>query len=408
MTDKEKHSQTDHNQDQVAHHDEEDISLLDILEVIISKKAQIFIIALIFSFFAAIYAFTSTPIYRATIGFLPPDSTSFESFFPDTLTKLLPVTHIYQKDDQLKFIHNKSLFYQFLTNIQSFKYHELVFNEKNHFKRYTGSEPENKYQKKKYAYSISKSIKLRSLEPKSDPDKFFDNTIYLDMEGTNPEFIADFLNDLAETVIQLTISNAKANLKQVIDAQIIRNTANLEGYELREKEEWLNKVNKLSYNLEVAKELGIKKHSFDAPLLPLSLELLQQERIQPLIQPESKHLEKKSQQRPLWFLYGERALSEELKSMRKRKSLGLYIQEISGIKFALATLKRIDLSKIPFKAATISQPSIAPAEPIRPEKMKIISIGLALGLIIGVIVAFISYSMEKIDSKKLPTTPTVN
>ena len=62
--------------------------------------------------------------------------------------------------------------------------------------------------------------------------------------------------------------------------------------------------------------------------------------------------------------------------------------------------KTYDWSQIKIEVASISQPSVPPSQPVKPRKPLIISIGVLMGLFLGVILAFISDAMENLRRKQ--------
>lgn len=62
---------------------EDEISFVDLLEVIARKKILIIFTVSIFTLLSILYAQLVTPTYKAVIGFLPPDETKLTAYFPD-------------------------------------------------------------------------------------------------------------------------------------------------------------------------------------------------------------------------------------------------------------------------------------------------------------------------------------
>ena len=108
---------------------------------------------------------------------------------------------------------------------------------------------------------------------------------------------------------------------------------------------------------------------------------------------------------PFWFLYGEKALQLELNKRASRKlkipALGIDLKKI-----ALKSYQTIDVSLLEIKVAILNQPSIPPTSPIKPNKNKIILIGMVLGLFIGIFLAFIRNAMDELKKKRLSSTST--
>ncbi len=386
MSETQQPSTTKSKQTQVFQHEEDELSLLDILEVILNKKVRIVLITLIFTILALIYTSIIPPIYRSTIGFLPPDDISLSSYFPESISEVLPGKAMFNKDGIL-IKNNKSLFYKFLTNIQSYQLQKKVLLEGSFYNKFLNGNPD-KSAEDAIALGINQSIHM--IDDKSETSKkTFDKSIYFKMDGKKPQVISDFLNTLAKAAKELTIINAKKNIQRVIDAQIEKKSTLLEEFYIKNREERHSKITLFTHNLEIAKKLGVKKHNFVKPIESSFTVVLK--RTPAVIQPL-----------PLWYLYGERALQEELNVLKnKGKTSGKHILEISELKFELANLKRLDISKINFETAIISQPSIPNPTPINNNKTKITLIGVFSGLFLGLASAFFSKSLDALRERSL-------
>ena len=105
MSEKEQRSTSQPEQPQGFHSPPEgEISLVDLLEVLIGKRVLILAITSICTLFSIFYAQSMTPIYKATIGFLPPDVTSLAAYFPDNIARTLP--------DEIKYTSSGDVIYK--------------------------------------------------------------------------------------------------------------------------------------------------------------------------------------------------------------------------------------------------------------------------------------------------------
>ena len=103
---------------------------------------------------------------------------------------------------------------------------------------------------------------------------------------------------------------------------------------------------------------------------------------------------------PIWFLYGEKALQQEIIKLKSNLNQAT-IPGLAEIELALKQFQAIDLSRlnlINVNVAAISQPSIPPTKSIEPEKIKIIAYGMALGLFISIIMAFLINAIRTIEN----------
>ncbi len=373
---------------------EDEVSLLDLFSVLYQQKNTIFIITLIFTLVATSYILWVKPIYRVRTSFIQPKGIVAPEGILSTL-----ITDT-----------NESIYKHFLTRIQSFKDQQEVLESKDFFERFfndaTKSSPSDKL-----ALKIHESIILRK-----DPQRV--ETTYAQMDGPKPEVIADFLASLSET----TINNLQTEFAYLLQSKIANRITNLsselKNIQIGREREKLNKsqeinvlntqrkkrINYLSEQLAIAKKLNIKKHHFTST----------------------------SNSLPLWYLYGEFFLREEisvLKSFLETNSqpttnssdkdlarnppptengqeidinnLPKSKKEIE-LESQINKLKAIDVSLVKPEVAIITQPSIAPETPIKPNKIKIFLLGIIMGLSTGIIVAFIINLIANLKKRKDP------
>ena len=118
---------------------------------------------------------------------------------------------------------------------------------------------------------------------------------------------------------------------------------------------------------------------------------------------------------PQWFLYGEKALTEEIKVLKSKvnqfisnppetaqnlnKNNDNYIDGLTDLEALIKQLKSFEVNTLVPKVVLIVQPSTPPIKPVNLEEKKVLPVGIGLGLLIGIIAAFLSHSMELLRNK---------
>ena len=97
----------------------DEISLIDLLDILYRKKFFILFFTFIFTLIAISYSLWVTPTYTIKAGLLPPKGTITPEWLPKGL-----ITET-----------NESIYKQFLTQIKSYKYQQEVFDKGSFFKR---------------------------------------------------------------------------------------------------------------------------------------------------------------------------------------------------------------------------------------------------------------------------------
>ncbi len=375
---------------------EDEITLVELLEVLLRKKTLIDVVAFICTLLSILYTKSIVPTYKATIGFMSVDERSLteysyisEALFDEAYYKLRGTKKPKEGTN------NASLLSSFFITIQSYPTQEKVFIEKNFLKRFVDNKPSANMEKIVLG-EINKSIQIRQSGNvnKNAPYESRKNTIYLEMVGTKPEVMSDFLNSLAETAKNDTINSIKESLQQAISARIQTYSLELETLRSIEKAARSKQISHLSKNLEIAKNLGIVENNFSSPTASTSFAL---------IFSENQSLP------PLWYLYGQRGLEQEIAMLKSLPPDDQHIEGVARLIFRIETLSKIDLAKVNFEPVIISQiSSPPPAKPNVADKIKIIATGMSLGLFFGILAAFLSSFMAYLGERSKLSPHTQN
>jgi LPS O-antigen subunit length determinant protein (WzzB/FepE family) len=384
MTEKEQHSTTQSEQTQSFHdhaedeHAQDEINLTDLMEVLIRKKILILSITSLFTLFSLFYIQSITPKYRVNIAFLDPQE-NFLSRLPDDLVKGLPrstlgAEHNVAKPQGIR-KSPPSAFPLFLSKVMSYKFQKEVFVNGNFLKKFYGEDLTHTIESAVLA--IHKSIRLT----KKEPDKYlplYARPIFLTMTGTKPEVMSEFLTLLAETAIKNIAEETTDLILSLITAQISKYSLERLNIDLIDKIDRENKISHLSSALHIAKALGIKDNNLNVPFRNIS-------------------------NYPIWYIYGQKALEQELKKYKSTENTRV-ISKMTEEEINLNNYKALANSPMKIKVATISQPSIPPTLPFEPNKQKIITTNVILGLTLGIIMAFLRNTMERFRETQLIST----
>jgi LPS O-antigen subunit length determinant protein (WzzB/FepE family) len=398
---------------------EEETTFIDVLAIVVKKKLLIVLITSLGTFLSFSYYFLATPIYQAEISFLPPfQETYLSKINPNLLTRTIETsldkTESGNKNSANIWANlnsNNFLYRQFLTKVQSFSLQKEVLNNEKFLKGFFGNsyDLENLNQQLIYLRNnISIKIKVPPQFPKQPV--VLDIPVRLKMVGPDPIVMAEFLNTLADSAKAAIISETQYTLQTLIDNQL--KIASLEA-----KEDHKKKLQLFSDSLKIAQNLNIKNNNFyvlDTNERANGIEAKKKKMYQ-------KGLAKANKDGiiPHWFLYGEKALIEELKILNSRTNQFLpdsreiaqnqnvmnsnsdlletnnviYSESLADLEDHIKQLQSLNVSTFLPNIVLIDQPSIPPAEPINLNIIKIFSTGIGLGLLFGIIAAFLSHAM---------------
>jgi capsular polysaccharide biosynthesis protein len=375
---------------------EDEVSLIEILGILIRQKNLIFASIAILTLLSIGYVLMGmpAPTYQTTTSFLLSQRALSPKPIPNKNLKELT---------ELK----KSLYQKFLAKIQSYNFQKTVFDDGGFLKRFVG-DAHDSTKPERVMLGIHNSITLKE----SSSNK---KSAFLEMQGSKPETMEGFLNALLETAIVNVQNEALYAIKKSIDQRLktissekeaLPESLNTQAKKKQEvakkklvdaranaKKKLANEITSLTEQLNMARSLNIKENNFGV-----------------------RH------NAPKWFLYGEKILAAELKALEsKAANLDNAAEPDNSAKLAnvesldkapniknkqlLAMemeLEKWEATKASLKTpniVVISQPGISLMQPLKP-KGKIITTAMVMGLVLGVFIAFIKAGIDILREKK--------
>jgi LPS O-antigen subunit length determinant protein (WzzB/FepE family) len=397
------------NQTQDFNSHEEEISLLDLLEIIIRRKVFILATTSICTLLSIFYVMSIAPSYRASISFMEPQET-FHALLPLNIAKHLPNLPAQGQNNQL----GKKLptaFTMFLSKVTSYSFKKIVFENNNFLEKFTGKNNADRLEN--VVLGIHNSISISKEKVSADLPEF-ERPVSLKMTGSQPKLMSEFLNTLVDSAKQATIQEIINMTSLIVNNEISEISREINILRSVSEEQKNKQRNSFSTALVMAKNLGIKNNNFDKLKSSnvavgitskgrTSLNLSSAELGGFLDSQEQTTINVEDTTLPVWYLYGEKALQQEL-DMLKRRGNEMSIAGMSLKNISLKTYKNINPSALKIKVVTISQPSIPPSTRINRSNTKIVAIAMVLGLGIGIFMAFIRKAMDLLNKKQLSTT----
>jgi len=324
---------------------ESDDDIFDLKELIIALLARKFLIISLTSFvtiFAILYVFSQSPSYQATTSFTLAPSSSITNLNQAKYTR----------------ITKKTLFTDFLTQLSSKTLHEKVFIENNFLTIF------NKDQEKiddidKFIKKTLGSVKLiRPDVNKTDMLIYLNENPYaLSMSGSDPVAISSYLDTLvlnanSKTIMELVKLNQQkvdirldqilleikmlnttakqermnqiTRLKEEDDQKIKEINGRMDSVRYKEKQARLNRIVTLNEFATIANSMGIIENNF------YNNKTSQQDFT--IAIGEVKDL-------PPWYLYGEKALLEQITILENRTNDDPFILELIDLNNQLDQVK---------------------------------------------------------------------
>ncbi len=405
MTEKQQPLPPRPDQTQIFHYPSEDeISLVDVLKVLLGKKVLLLATTSIFTLLSILYAKSITPTYEASTSFIRPQESYF-ALLPSGVTRHLPSGNKVDNGS-----YNSTPFTIFLSKITSFKFQEEVFKDGEFLKKFHGESSATQIES--VMVGIHNSIKL-SKQKANIEIPYFEESLSLKMTGSKPKAMSEFLNVLVESAKQASIKEIKNLISLIVEEEIIKISREIDILRSVVVEKNIKDRIDFSEALTIARNLGIKNNNFDkartsnidigvSSKAKTSLDL-RSTALESFLESQEKTIIKvQDTTLPVWYLYGEKALQQELDMILSRKEKapipGMSLKSISLRKY-----KSIDPSSLEIKVAIISQPSFPPTGSIASGKRKIVVAGFALGLLVGLIVVFLGHLATQLREKETPS-----
>ncbi len=368
--------------------------MVRIVDFMIRKRSIILSVAIIFTLLAAGYALSITPKYKTTISFLMPQETlpveSFSTKSTAEFQKIIKET-------------KTSLYQNFLMKIQSFNFQQEVLESGNFLKKFVDNS-DGSVNSDAVVLEINKSISLTGVPAKNT--ELFNKPVFLEMEGSKPEAMAEFINALVKTGIKTIriedhllntidqqlkkISSKKAILLSQEKIKQLQQKKNQEQQISQKKKKIENEIALLKKDLALARSMNIEENNFkyDQPL----------------------------NKAPRWYLFGAKILEAELNLLQSQAKKSDVIESAKSID-VIEEAKPIDNTQIKnldmefktwesFKTlkhsnfVIINQPSIPPTQPFQNKRNVIIFTGLLAGLFFGSTIAFFQHARRTLNAKR--------
>jgi len=347
------------------YYQEDEIDLKQLFRSLADRKWFIFGFTGFITILAVAYALSIPPTYKANISFLSPNQSSVLQLNKIKLTSETSET-IYRK---------------FLNKVMSSQFQRKIFDENDYLAKLN---PESKPIKnlEDFFAEFSKSINLETNKVQKNVEKLnYERPINISLEGSDALVISNFLNDLANTADTETVNEFSNIIQQKIDIRLEEISRQISLLKQHEDKNRKNKIQELSYALEMATELGIKGNNFSglsnssSSSTSLKIDLSNGESL------------------PKWYLFGENALRKEITILKQNTHQ--FIPKIATLEIEEIRLKAFTVSSIGINTMQINQYAYAPETPIKPKKKLIVAVAFIAGFILSIFLVFIMNAFRK-------------
>jgi chain length determinant protein (polysaccharide antigen chain regulator) len=328
-----------------------EIDFLDLIQGLWQRKLLMFGTAIVVFLAAVAYVLVSSPVYQAKVFVQPP-----------TQNDIAYLNYGRGNDVGLELFSVKDVYEVFLRHLQSESLRRSFFQT---VYLPTLPEAQRKGSQDELYARFGKLLSV-SLENKDAPTRFSITANLLSPQQA-VDWVASYAQLAGDRAKQEVLKNAKSDA--LVKANNLQRQISAARESTRKQRE--DEIVQLKEALLIAKSIGLEK----PPIISDSL---------------STEVSAKMDG-SLIYMRGSKALEAEIKNLQDRQSDDPFIASLRVQQSALSFYN--DLSIDPALVAVYRQDGVVelPDQPVRPQKLLIVVLGLVLGLILGGIVALMHY-----------------
>ena len=357
---------------------DDEISLRDILLVLIRQRKIILLVSLFVVVVTILYALLASPVYQVKASFLPPTN------------KDVAVLNI----EGVSEIKKDELYTAFERQLNSISLRRDVFDDKKIFSELDGENEDLAFEK------YFETLKVVKKKVKKGGGL---GIMSLTLDGGDSEEMVDVINTI------VTKANQKA-VRGIVDGIVfsVNNKTSIAQLEVdllrKDLREKLIEID--NEKVTLAKEAGLLKNKVELlknkvePKEGVKKNIVLTENAPASVSDKNDNssilLDIKLRMRLLEFnLENKNTFSKKEQFKEFENKLQERKDKLQEKELELIKLKAIQLNVDDIKAASIEQLAYAPGKKIKPKRSLIVAIGLLLGLILGVFLAFVVDSLQR-------------
>lgn len=399
---------------------DDEIDLRELVRTLIRRKKTILLVASLVLLASVVYALFATPVYKAKVSFLPP-----------TLADVAPLNYPGANNG----IEPLAIYAQFEKNLNSLELRRKIFDTLYIIKAYANETTNIDAAFSKFNSDLAVEKPIAKKNETTLP------AIYLTLKGSDPQILADTLNDLNPLVRNTTKNETIYNVTAQINfqkEQLQREINELRAKAERQKQDEITKlqeVDKVEKNKTIDQintlRASAKTRRIDhiraleeAAKVAESIGLAEKSSLLESAQANDKaafYTEVNTQAQPL-YLRGYKALRSEIKELEERKSDDPFIpglrdlqdkldllstnhqveallarssndpftENLRNKESELAVLEAFKIDPTKVSVATLDQAAYPPEKREKPKRLLIVVLGAGGGLFLGIIAAFMA------------------
>jgi len=343
---------------------EQDVRLVDVWSVIIRRKRVVLATLLSSCMLAAVYLLVTQPVYKAAAHLLPPQVKDIQGLLVD----YSGLEYYDSKKYTPEFVYGT-----FLANLKSQGLRREFFDTHHLVEHYVSGKPDSDVNVERiFGAAFNQNLRV-------DFDKSNPVFVAVNFSDSEPEVAAQWLNQFIDFANKRTVEQLSSDVNTTVQAEISRIQSQLDVKLKLAEQRRHDNIAGLKEALRVARTLGIDQMN-----------------IFPAINGTARsELAVIAAELPL-YLRGTRALESEITVLESRKSDEPFIKGYRDLQERRALLEGVSVDPDSLDAVTLDSVARVPYHAESPKKVQVLVLAALLGLVAGVLLAFIVDFLLKI------------
>lgn len=353
---------------------DDEIDLFELWDGLVAEKWIILASFVTTVLFAAVYAFSVTPVYQSESYLLPP---SAEKVLP--MNELVVVLGAGANTNT-----PETVFTQFQTNLESRQTLKAIFDKYHLIKTYDADIDQrsgtDKIKAEKVAFT--KFVKDFSIKRPSAKELSKAISVSLALPLTEQQ-VANILNDLVKTAEQNTIQQFYQQILSEKQSRLGLLNDHVSSVRQVASDKRMDRIAQLDEAIMITQKLGLNKPVSAGPTLNIN------------------NVNTQSAYNSSLYLLGSDLLVAEKTVLESRKDDDAFIPELRNLQEQLQNLQSLKIVQSDFGVVTIDQAAIY-GDKIKPKKALVLAVAGVLGLMLGVFIALIRRAVKNRRQEGLP------
>jgi len=339
---------------------EDEISLVDIVKVLLRRKKLILGITTVSVCLGLIYAFSQQRVYQVDTIVLPP---SFEN---------IQALNVLESSS----VNSSSVFASFMEKLNSRRFKKAFFDEAKILETLSVEPTKTLTEKNKNDIfeSFFKGLSIKKAK--------ISNSTQITLEGTHKEKIGVWLDSLVIMGNLETKKQLVSDLQSKIDSKVKNINRDIFSKRSIYKKVREGELGRLEEDLQIAQNLGIHEHLFVPNVDGKSPRDISSE-----LNDISNRLSNANNLSS--YMKGTKVLQAEITALKNRKSDDVHIAGLRDLQEQLTRLEAIKIEKDKLQTVIVDRKASVYIEPIGPNRKLIVILSFFLGGILGLFSVFV-------------------